>query len=110
MSRADTPGSVCNGSLDNECAPLEASGLFGVETLKEMREMVCVCVSIRLVGSEQTTQEQRKAQERSRGKTNIRTIEDGTIKNIRHKGRMCLCWMLALYMFLLRESVVLRQT
>ncbi len=94
--------------------PLEASRLFGVETLKEMREMVCVCVcvcvSIRLVGSEQTSQEQRKEQERNRGKTNIRTIEDETIKNIRHKGRMCLCWMLALYVFLLRESVVLRQT
>ncbi len=69
---------------------------------------VCVCVSIRLVGSEQTSQEQRKAQERNRGKTNIRTIEDETIKNIRHKGRMCLCWMLALSLFLLRESVVLR--
>ncbi len=66
-----------------------------------------VCVSIRLVGSEQTTQEQRKAQERSRGKTNIRTIEDGNINKKRHKGRMCHCWMLAvLHLFLLRESVV----
>lgn len=72
---------------------------------------MCVCVSIRLVRPEQTTQGQWKARERSRGKTNIRTIEDGTIKKKRHKERMCNCWMLAVMnLFLLRENVVLRPT